>query len=103
MDVVREIIDERIKEDYPNPEEEQMDLKRMVDEAQEWVKLADLLLNDVIQGRTERARAPSRDISGSSVKGQETAASLQSKAQKIRVEVTSEDKTVILKKVQLKS
>jgi len=44
VDVVREIVDERVKEDYPNPEEEQVELRRMGAEIEEWVKLAGLLL-----------------------------------------------------------
>ena len=47
IDVVRDIVDKRIQEDYPNPEEEQADLKRLGDEAEEWVKQAGLILEGV--------------------------------------------------------
>lgn len=46
MDVVRDIVDQRVAEDYPNPEEEQTELKRLGDEGNEWVRLAGLLLEE---------------------------------------------------------
>ena len=47
MDVVREIVDLRKQEGYPHPDEEQLELKRMGEEADEWIKLAELLLKDL--------------------------------------------------------
>ena len=47
MDVVREIVDMRKREGYPHPDEEQLELKRMGEEAGEWTKLAGLLLEDL--------------------------------------------------------
>lgn len=47
MDVVREIVDLRKREGYPHPDEEQLELKRMGEEADEWVKLAGLLIKDL--------------------------------------------------------
>ena len=46
-DVVREIVDQRKQEGYPHPDEEQLELKRMGEEAEEWIKLGDLLLNNL--------------------------------------------------------
>ena len=53
VDVVRDIVDKRIQEDYPNPEEEQVELKRLGDEVEEWVKLAGLLLQEVDTGEEQ--------------------------------------------------
>ncbi len=44
--MVRDIVDQRVAEDYPNPEEEQTELKRLGDEGNEWVRLAGLLLEE---------------------------------------------------------
>jgi hypothetical protein len=46
-DVVREIVDQRKQEGYPHPDEEQLELKRMGEEAEEWIKLGGLLLDDL--------------------------------------------------------
>ena len=46
-DVVREIVDRRKQEGYPHPDEEQLELKRMGEEAEEWIKLGGLLLDDL--------------------------------------------------------
>lgn len=43
---MRDIVDQRVAEDYPNPEEEQTELKRLGDEGNEWVRLAGLLLEE---------------------------------------------------------
>ena len=50
--MVRDIVDKRIQEDYPNPEEEQVELKRLGDEMEEWVKLAGLLLQEAESGES---------------------------------------------------
>lgn len=44
---MREIVDQRKQEGYPHPDEEQLELKRMGEEAEEWIKLGGLLLNDL--------------------------------------------------------
>ena len=49
MDVVREIVDMRKQEGYPHPDEEQLELKRMGEEAEEWIKLAALLLKGLAE------------------------------------------------------
>ena len=62
MDVVREIVDMRKREGYPHPDEEQLELKRMGEEAEEWNKLAGLLLDDLAKREKEEAvreQAPS--------------------------------------------
>ena len=53
MDVVREIVDMRKREGYPHPDEEQLELKRMGEEADEWSKLAGLLLDDLAKREKE--------------------------------------------------
>lgn len=53
VDIVREVVDIRRQEGYPNPEEEQDDLRRLGDEAQEWTKQAGLLLKEVTTNQVE--------------------------------------------------
>ena len=50
MDIVREIVDERRREGYPDAEEEQEELRRLGEEAGEWSRLARLLLQELIKG-----------------------------------------------------
>ena len=52
-DVVREIVDQRKQEGYPHPDEEQLELKRMGEEAEEWIKLGGLLLNNLATRKEE--------------------------------------------------
>lgn len=44
---MREIVDQRKQEGYPHPDEEQLELKRMGEEAEEWIKLGGLLLDEL--------------------------------------------------------
>ena len=53
MDIVREIVDERRREGYPDAEEEQEELRRLGEEAGEWSRLARLLLQELIKGEGE--------------------------------------------------
>ena len=53
MDAVREIVDSRIQDGYPNPEEESSDLKRMGDEVLEWIKLSNVILNKELKAPSE--------------------------------------------------
>ena len=50
----------RKQEGYPHPDEEQLELKRMGEEADEWIKLGGLLLNDLatIQDKKEETQPP---------------------------------------------
>ena len=48
--MVREIVEHRAEEGYPNPEEERQDLARMEEEAQELTMLAGLLVKKVQDG-----------------------------------------------------
>ena len=60
--MVREIVDQRTKEGYPNPEEEKQDLARMEEEAQELTMLAGLLVKKVQDGYTATRRGTSGRI-----------------------------------------
>ncbi len=42
--MVRDIVNQRVAEDCPNPDQEQVELKRLSHEGTEWVRLAGLLL-----------------------------------------------------------
>ena len=55
---MREIVDQRKQEGYPHPDEEQLELKRMGEEAEEWIKLGGLLLDDLatVQDKKEEAQ-----------------------------------------------
>ena len=57
--MVREIVDKRTKEGYPNPEEEKQDLARMEEEAQELTMLAGILVKKVQDGYTATRRGTS--------------------------------------------
>ena len=50
MDIVRELVDERRREGYPDAEEEQEELRRLGEEAGEWSRLAGLLLQELTKG-----------------------------------------------------
>ena len=50
MDIVRELVDERRREGYPDAEEEQEELRRLGEEAGEWSQLAGLLLQELTKG-----------------------------------------------------
>ena len=50
MDIIREMVDERRREGYPDAEEEQEELRRLGEEAGEWSGLARLLLQELIKG-----------------------------------------------------
>ena len=50
MNIVRELVDERRREGYPDAEEEQEELRRLGEEAGEWSKLAGLLLQELTKG-----------------------------------------------------
>ena len=50
MNIVRELVDERRREGYPDAEEEQEELRRLGEEAGEWSRLAGLLLQDLTNG-----------------------------------------------------
>ena len=52
LDIVRDIFDERQREGYPNPEEEQAELRRLGEEEGKWSELATLLLDQLSQGDT---------------------------------------------------
>ena len=60
--MVREIVDQRTKEGYPNPEEEKQDLARMEEEAQELTMLAGILVKKVQDGYTATRRTTSGRI-----------------------------------------
>ena len=55
---MREIVDQHKQEGYPHPDEEQLELKRMGEEAEEWIKLGGLLLNNLgtIQDKREETQ-----------------------------------------------
>ncbi len=55
-DVVRDIVDQRVAEDCPNPQEEQVELKRLSDEGSEWVRLAGLLLDGATADQKEDSK-----------------------------------------------
>ncbi len=63
MDVVRDIVDQRLAEDCPNPEEEQVELKRLGDEGNEWMRLAGLLLVEADTGEGEGGDKESEEVS----------------------------------------
>ena len=50
MNIVRELVDERRREGYPDAEEEQEELRRLGEEAGEWSRLAGLLLQELTKG-----------------------------------------------------
>ncbi len=62
-DVVREIVDHRRVEGYADAEEEQDELRRLTEEAGEWTKLAELLLEEVKQKREKEEEAKERQKS----------------------------------------
>ncbi len=51
--IVREIVDHRRSEGYADAEEEQNELRRLMEEAGEWMKLAGLLLEEAKQRKEE--------------------------------------------------
>ncbi len=57
--MVREIVEQRAEEGYPNPEEEKQDLARMEAEAQELTVLAGLLVKKVQDGYIATRRGTS--------------------------------------------
>ena len=50
MNIVRELVDERRREGYPDAEEEQEELRRLGEEAGEWSRLGGLLLQELTKG-----------------------------------------------------
>lgn len=48
----------RKQEGYPHPDEEQIELKRMGEEAEEWIKLAGLLLKDLTTKDEKESQPP---------------------------------------------
>ena len=57
--MVREIVEQRTSEGYPNPEEERLDLARMEEEAQELTMLAGILVKKVQDGYVATRRGTS--------------------------------------------
>ena len=55
---MREIVDQRKQEGYPHPDEEQVELKRMGEEADQWIKLGGLLLDNLatVQDKKDEAQ-----------------------------------------------
>ena len=51
MDIVREVVDQRRKEGYADAEEESNELRRLSEEAEEWVKLGVLLVKELEEWR----------------------------------------------------
>ena len=69
-EVVREIVQDRIKQGYPNPEEEKLDLQRMEQEAEELTMLAETLVKKVRSGyRARRSTQVRRVVSRASELG----------------------------------
>lgn len=64
--IVRDLVDSLTKEGYTDADEEQKELKKLRDEAGEWVKLADILLGEVAKRRGEEEREE-EEISGDNV------------------------------------
>lgn len=54
---MREIVEQQLKESYPNAEEERLDLARMEEESKELIMLAELLVRKVQDGYTATRRA----------------------------------------------
>lgn len=53
VEIVRDLVDSRLKEGYTDADEEQKMLKRLQDEAREWVKMADILVGEVAKKKDE--------------------------------------------------
>ena len=97
MDVVREIVDMRKREGYPHPDEEQLELKRMGEEAEEWNKLAGLLLGDLAKREREEAvreQAPKEkegEEGGGDGEGKEGEGSVENEEGKVESEKTESE------------
>ena len=59
--IVRDLVDSRLKEGYTDADEEQKMLKRLQDEASEWVKLADILIGEVAKKKEEEWKEEKSD------------------------------------------
>ncbi|KAL5483818.1 hypothetical protein EMCRGX_G020233 [Ephydatia muelleri] len=65
--IVRDLVDSRLKEGYTDADEEQKMLKRLQDEASEWVKLADILIGEVAKKKEEEWKEEKSDEDKASI------------------------------------